>query len=61
MISFLDLKSINSQYRNELIAACTRVIDSGWYIQGTEVKAFEEELWNSIKSKVLLVSFYLFL
>ena len=43
MIPFLDLKAINTQYRDELVAAVTRVIDSGWYIQGTEVKAFEEE------------------
>jgi len=42
-IPFLDLKALNTQYRNELVAAATRVIDSGWYIQGTEVKAFEEE------------------
>ena len=43
MIPFLDLKAINSQYRAELIDAITRVIDSGWYIQGTEVTAFEQE------------------
>jgi len=43
MIPFLDLKEVNSQYRQELIEAVTRVIDSGWYIQGAEVKAFEEE------------------
>lgn len=43
MISFLDLKAINKQYREKLIKAAVRVIDSGWYIQGTEVKAFEEE------------------
>lgn len=43
MIPFLDLKLINAQYRTELIEATTRVIDSGWYIQGTEVTAFEEE------------------
>lgn len=43
MIPFLDLKAINTQYRQELIDAATRVIDSGWYIQGTEVKAFEQE------------------
>ena len=42
MISFLDLKEINAQYRDELVAAATRVIDSGWYIQGSEVKAFEQ-------------------
>tara|TARA_Y100001934_G_scaffold167448_1_gene199028 strand:- start:6111 stop:7232 length:1122 start_codon:yes stop_codon:yes gene_type:complete len=43
MIPFLDLKAINAQYREELVEACARVIDSGWYIQGAEVKAFEQE------------------
>jgi dTDP-4-amino-4,6-dideoxygalactose transaminase len=41
MISFLDLKSINTQSRLELIEACTRVIDSGWYIGGNELARFE--------------------
>ena len=43
MIPFLDLKGINAQYRAELIEACTKVIDSGWYIQGNECKEFEKE------------------
>lgn len=43
MIPFLDLKSINAQYRDELIEVCIKVIDSGWYIQGTEHKEFEKE------------------
>ncbi|WP_417566239.1 DegT/DnrJ/EryC1/StrS family aminotransferase [Marinobacter sp.] len=43
MIPFLDLKSINSQYREALVEAATRVIDSGWYIQGAELSAFEHE------------------
>ena len=42
MIPFLDLKSINAQYRAELIDACTRVIDSGWYIGGNELSQFEQ-------------------
>lgn len=41
MIPFLDLKNINAQYRNELIEACIRVIDSGWYINGNELTSFE--------------------
>lgn len=41
MISFLDLKSINQACREELIEACTRVIDSGWYIGGSELQQFE--------------------
>ena len=43
MISFLDLKQINAQYRSELIEACTKVIDSGWYVQGNECNEFEKE------------------
>ncbi|WP_337921308.1 DegT/DnrJ/EryC1/StrS family aminotransferase [Vibrio cholerae] len=43
MIPFLDLKSINQQYQNELKQACSRVIDSGWYIQGQELQQFEAE------------------
>ena len=43
MIPFLDLKGLNAQYRAELIDACTKVIDSGWYIQGNECQEFEKE------------------
>lgn len=43
MIPFLDLKSINEQYQQELKQACARVIDSGWYIQGQELQQFETE------------------
>jgi dTDP-4-amino-4,6-dideoxygalactose transaminase len=43
MIPFLDLKAINRQHHQALIDAATRVIDSGWYVLGQEVKAFEQE------------------
>lgn len=43
MIPFLDLKAINKKHRKSLIDAATRVIDSGWYVLGQEVKSFEEE------------------
>lgn len=43
MIPFLDLKALNAQYRTDLIEACIKVIDSGWYIQGNECKEFEKE------------------
>ena len=43
MIPFLDLKGLNAQYRAELIEACTKVIDSGWYVQGNECNEFEKE------------------
>ncbi|WP_193354312.1 DegT/DnrJ/EryC1/StrS family aminotransferase, partial [Aeromonas finlandensis] len=43
MINFLDLKSINCKYQQELKNACARVIDSGWYIMGNELAAFEKD------------------
>lgn len=46
MTPFLDLKNINQQYREELITACTRVIDSGWYIGGNELEQFEQNFAN---------------
>jgi dTDP-4-amino-4,6-dideoxygalactose transaminase len=42
-IPFLDLKAINARHAAELKAAAARVIDSGWYVLGEEVKAFEAE------------------
>jgi dTDP-4-amino-4,6-dideoxygalactose transaminase len=43
MIPFLDLKAINAAQRAELVAAFERVLDSGWYVLGQEVAAFEHE------------------
>ncbi|MEP4309665.1 MAG: DegT/DnrJ/EryC1/StrS family aminotransferase, partial [Lentilitoribacter sp.] len=43
MIPFLDLAKINRRYQTELAKAVQKVIDSGWYIQGAEVNAFERE------------------
>lgn len=42
-IPFLNLKDINARHADELKAAAARVIDSGWYILGREVAAFEQE------------------
>lgn len=50
-IPFLNLKLINAQYNEELIEACKRVIDSGWYIQGNECKEFEKEFANYCGAK----------
>lgn len=48
MIKFLDIGKINSQYQNELKAASNRVIESGWYILGSEVANFEKDLSSYI-------------
>jgi len=42
-IPFADLKLENESIRDQINAAVQRVLDSGWYILGTEVEAFEEE------------------
>ncbi len=46
MIKFLDLQKINAQYAAELKQVAADVIDSGWYLLGTQVKQFEENLEN---------------
>ena len=43
MIKFLDLHKINERFRVELDAATKRVLDSGWYLLGKEVEAFERD------------------
>lgn len=43
MIKFLNLQSVNNQYRDEISSAINRVVESGWYIQGNEVDAFEKK------------------
>ena len=42
-ISFLDLKAAHDEIRHELINAFERVIDSGFYVLGEEVRNFENE------------------
>jgi dTDP-4-amino-4,6-dideoxygalactose transaminase len=42
-IPFLDLKYITELIRPELDEAYNRVMDSGWFIHGTECAAFEKE------------------
>jgi dTDP-4-amino-4,6-dideoxygalactose transaminase len=43
MIKFLDLKTPYLELKSEIDAAVARVLDSGWYIGGPEVEAFEAE------------------
>lgn len=54
MIQFLDLKSVNNQYKEELIDACSRVINSGWYITGKELETFEKEFASYCGTKFAL-------
>lgn len=51
MIDFLNLNKLNANYREELINACARVIDSGWYIMGNELTQFETEFASYCSTK----------
>jgi dTDP-4-amino-4,6-dideoxygalactose transaminase len=42
-VPFFDLKQVNARHAEALKAAAARVIDSGWYVLGEEVAAFERE------------------
>jgi dTDP-4-amino-4,6-dideoxygalactose transaminase len=50
-VPFLDMKSPYLELREELDAAHHRVMESGWYILGEEVEAFETEFSQYIGVK----------
>jgi dTDP-3-amino-3,4,6-trideoxy-alpha-D-glucose transaminase len=43
VIPFLDMKSVYAELKAELDEAYRRVMESGWYVLGKEVEAFEAE------------------
>ena len=51
MIKFLDLKIINHKYNEQLKNVSSKVIDSGWYINGENCKLFENEFANYCGTK----------
>jgi len=50
-VPFLALKDITSKYSEELHEAVSRVIDSGWYLQGNENEKFEANYSSYIGTK----------
>jgi len=50
-VPFLDMKSHVAALRPELDAAIARVLDSGWFILGPEVEAFERELAAAVGAR----------
>jgi dTDP-4-amino-4,6-dideoxygalactose transaminase len=51
MIKFYDLQRINAQHADELKQAAGAVIDTGQYIQGAQVKRFEQSLAKQLGVK----------
>lgn len=50
MIKFLDLQKITTKYSNEINEAITRVLYSGWFLQGKENEVFEANYASYIGS-----------
>lgn len=48
---FLSLKDVTALHGTEINAAVTRVVNSGWYLQGEENKRFEANYANFIGTK----------
>jgi dTDP-4-amino-4,6-dideoxygalactose transaminase len=51
MIKFLDLKKINARYETAFQEKLKSVLESGWYILGNEVAAFESDFGNYCGAK----------
>ena len=51
MIPFLSLKDVTALHGDEINAAVTRVVNSGWYLQGEENKRFEKNYAQFIGTK----------
>ena len=51
MIKAIDIQKITHKYSDEIHSAVSRVIDSGWYLQGEENKKFETDYANYIGTK----------
>ena len=47
----MDLKAPHQGQQKEIAAALSRVVESGWYILGPEVEAFESEFANYCEAK----------
>lgn len=57
-VPFLDLRRQTEELRSELDGACERVLDSGVFLGGAEVEAFEEEFasWCGAREAVAVGS-----
>ena len=54
MIPFLDLKKINLRHEEAILDCVHKVLHSGWYILGEEVKSFEAEFADYCGTKYAL-------
>jgi dTDP-4-amino-4,6-dideoxygalactose transaminase len=59
-VPFLDLAEINARFQQEFAEAHARITRSGWYLQGKETRAFEEEFasWCGVRHCVGVANGY---
>jgi len=55
LIPFLNLQAVNSERREEILSSIGRVIDSGWYILGNELKSSSLNSPNFVVPNIVLV------
>ncbi|EHG24678.1 hypothetical protein HMPREF9332_00153 [Alloprevotella rava F0323] len=48
MISFLDIQKISQEFQPELSSVVEEVVNSGWYLNGKKLSAFEDAFANYI-------------
>lgn len=51
MIKFLDLEEVTAKHAKEINEATSRVVNSGWYLQGKENDKFEKDFAEYIGTK----------
>src|SRR5262249_39765258 len=58
MLEFNDLKPLHAELAQELKAALERVLESGWFILGPEVEAFEQEFasYHGVRHAIAVAS-----
>ena len=48
MINFLDIQKISQKFQPDLSSVIEDVVNSGWYLNGTKLSAFEDAFANFI-------------
>jgi dTDP-4-amino-4,6-dideoxygalactose transaminase len=59
-VPFLDVAGINARFRQPFAEAQARVLETGWFLRGTETQAFESEFaaWTGASHCVLVGNGY---
>lgn len=53
-IPFLDFKALHNVFQSDLLSAASSVIQSGWFVNGGAVTAFENEWANFLRTDICI-------